>query len=91
MVRLLSARVALAVAVGACSVAVNAAPVKQTPAATLLGATRAKALQGDAAAQFNLGLMYAQGRGVAQDYGVAASWYRKAADQGNADAQGVLG
>ena len=91
MIRLLSARVALAIAVGACSVAVNAAPVKQTTAAILLAATKAKALQGDATAQFNLGLMYAQGRGVAQDYAAAFNWYRKAADQGSVGAQNNLG
>ena len=47
--------------------------------------------QGDAGAQFNLGVMYAKGQGVAQDYAQAVSWYRKAADQGNAGAQFNLG
>ena len=47
--------------------------------------------QGDAAAQFNLGVMYATGRGVAQEYGEAILWYRTAADQGNASAQFNLG
>lgn len=42
--------------------------------------------QGDAAAQYNLGIMYDNGQGVAQDYGAAVKWYRKAADQGDADA-----
>ena len=31
------------------------------------------------------------GRGVPQDYAQAIAWYRKAADQGNADAQNNLG
>ena len=31
--------------------------------------------------------MYAQGQGLAQDCAQAAAWYRKAADQGYADAQ----
>ena len=31
--------------------------------------------------------MYANGLGVEQDYLTAADWYRKAADQGNVDAQ----
>ena len=31
--------------------------------------------------------MYAEGRGVSQDYGVAMAWYRKAAGQGSAKAQ----
>jgi hypothetical protein len=36
---------------------------------------------GDAKAQSYLDLVYAQGRGVAQDYAEAVKWYRKAADQ----------
>jgi TPR repeat protein len=47
--------------------------------------------QGDADAQFNLGVMYDKGQGVAQDYSQAADWYRKAAEQGNANAQYNLG
>jgi TPR repeat protein len=47
--------------------------------------------QGDANAQFSLGLMYNLGRGVPQDDAQAATWYRKAADQGLADAQDNLG
>ena len=52
---------------------------------------RPLAEQGDAAAQFNLGLMYKDGLGVAQDYAEAVRWYRKAAEQGNAAAQTNLG
>lgn len=44
-----------------------------------------------AEAEFNLGLMYAQGQGVPQDDAAALNWYRKAADQGDADAQFYLG
>ena len=47
--------------------------------------------QGDAGAQFNLGVMYAKGQGVAQDYAQAVAWFRKVADQGNAGAQFNLG
>ena len=47
--------------------------------------------QGYATAQFNLALMYYNGRGVPRDYQAAARWYRKAADQGNAKAQYNLG
>ena len=43
--------------------------------------------RGDATAQINLAHMYYKGDGVAQDYTEAVKWYRKAADQGNADAQ----
>jgi TPR repeat protein len=35
--------------------------------------------------------MYYSGEGVAEDYSQAVHWYRKAADQGNADAQYTLG
>jgi hypothetical protein len=42
-------------------------------------------------AQFNLGLMYANGHGVPQDYGEAMKWYWKAAHQGVASAQHNLG
>ena len=34
--------------------------------------------------------MYADGRGVQQSNTEAAAWYRKAADQGDADAMGQL-
>ena len=47
--------------------------------------------QGDAEAQFFLGQMYRQGRGVTQDYAQAVEWYRKAAEQGYAKAQYNLG
>src|SRR5664280_2065138 len=50
-----------------------------------------QAASGDAAAQCGLGLMYAKGRGVRQDYAQAAAWFRKAAEQGSASAQFVLG
>ena len=42
-------------------------------------------------AQFNLGLMYDNGTGVAQDYAEAAKWYRHAAEQGVREAQFSLG
>ena len=47
--------------------------------------------QGDATAQYNLGLMYANGQGVTQSYTEAVKWYRLAADQGFAQAQFNLG
>ena len=47
--------------------------------------------QGHAEEQFNLGGMYDNGHGVAQDYSAAMKWYRMAADQGHADAQCNLG
>jgi TPR repeat protein len=42
-------------------------------------------------AQHNLASMYAKGDGVQQDFKQALAWYRKAAEQGLADAQGNLG
>ena len=53
--------------------------------------TRRLAEQGDADAQFNLGVMYANGEGVPQDEAEAVRWYRLSADQGNAFAQYDLG
>ena len=47
--------------------------------------------QGSAEAQFSLGVMYAEGRGVPQDDGKAVQWFRPAADQGHAEAQVWLG
>ena len=47
--------------------------------------------QGDAKAQYNLGIMYGYGRGVPQDNKEAVKWYRKAAEQGLAIAQYNLG
>ena len=38
--------------------------------------------QGDAFAQFSLGIMYDNGEGVPQDYAEAVKWYRLAAEQG---------
>ena len=51
----------------------------------------ALAEQGDASAQFNLGVLYSNGKGVRQDYFKAVKWYRKAAEQGLASAQYNLG
>ena len=47
--------------------------------------------QGFADAQYSLGVMYDNGRGVIQDYKEAVKWYRKAAEQGYANAQHNLG
>ena len=44
---------------------------------------RTDAEQGDADAQFNLGVMYETGGGVLQDYAEAVRWYRLAAEQGH--------
>ena len=49
------------------------------------------ARDGNAKAQYNLGVMYANGEGVSQDYAEAARYYRLAAEQGDAKAQYNLG
>ncbi len=41
--------------------------------------------------QYNLGNMYANGEGVAQDDAAAVKWFRMAAEQGYANAQFNLG
>jgi len=50
-----------------------------------------RAEQGNATAQNNLGVMYANGRGVAKDDRSAVEWFQKAANQGYAAAQANLG
>lgn len=47
--------------------------------------------QGVASAQFHLGLMYENGRGVRKDHSTALTWFRKAAAQGYAGPQNNLG
>ena len=44
------------------------------------------AAQGFAEAQFNLGNLYENGNGVAQDLKAAAAWYAKAAASGHLNA-----
>src|SRR5271165_3899376 len=53
--------------------------------------TRTKAEQGNVIAEYNLGMMYIKGEGVARDIVEGAKWLRKAAEQGNAAAQYDLG
>lgn len=47
--------------------------------------------KGDVEAQFLLAEHYGQRNSLDADYGVAAKWYQKAANQGNKDAQYKLG
>ncbi len=67
------------------------AAAKRGDYATALREWHPLAEQGVAAAQFNLGIMYDNGRGVPQDYAEAVGWWRKAAEQGHATAQYNLG
>jgi hypothetical protein len=52
---------------------------------------RRAADQGLASAQYDLGVMFANGDGVPKDSAEAVKWYRKAATQGIAPAQYSLG
>ena len=63
-----------------------AAPAVEPAGAT----TETRAGQGDAEAQFSLGLKFAR-EGATQDYAQALQWYRKAADQSHPLAQFNLG
>lgn len=45
------------------------------------------AKEGNAKAQYNIGLLYALGKGAQKDLSHAKKWYEKAAKQGNAKAQ----
>ena len=47
--------------------------------------------QGHAFAQFNLGTLYSEGKGVPQDHKEAVKWFRLAADQGDTFSQYNLG
>src|SRR5262249_3703626 len=59
--------------------------------ATALKLWRPLAEQGNAQAQNQVGNMFYDGKGVAQDYKEAVRWYRLAAEQGYGSAQYLLG
>ncbi|MBY6243546.1 peptidoglycan-binding protein [Methylosinus sp. Sm6] len=61
------------------------------PSRDPLTAIRELASAGDAAAQFELGTRYADGRGLGRDAKAAFQWVQKAAEQGLAPAQYRLG
>jgi hypothetical protein len=61
-----------------------------TDAKGLVG-LRQLAEQGDATAQFAMGVRYATGDEVAQSYSEAVRWFSMAAEQGHIKAQGTLG
>jgi TPR repeat protein len=81
-------RIVAAVAVLTALVLLNVSCEVQTPE---IDALRVRAEAGDAAAQYNLGVMYADGLGVPQDDAEAVRWFRLVADQGHAGAQRNLG
>lgn len=59
--------------------------------ATALAQWQPLAEAGNAAAQYNLGMLHARGEGVPQDYEIAAKWFKQAAEQGQRDAQATIG
>ena len=63
----------------------------QTQTGDLVETLRLAAEQGDAIAQYALGVKYENGRGVPEDETEAVRWYRLAADQGLRAAQFNLG
>lgn len=60
----------------------------QTPE---IDALRARAEHGDVPAQYDLGVLYANGTRVPQEDAEAARWYRLVASRGDAEAQFNLG
>ena len=58
---------------------------------TAVNEWRPLAEQGDALAQYNLGLLYLDGHGVPQSAAEAANWFRRAAEQDYMQAQHNLG
>ncbi|MCX5831033.1 MAG: tetratricopeptide repeat protein [Deltaproteobacteria bacterium] len=63
----------------------------QSAYAKSLRELKALAEQGDAASQFNVGLIYYSGQGVSRDYLEALNWFSKAALQGHTIAQYNIG
>jgi uncharacterized protein len=59
--------------------------------ATALREWKPLAEQGDAIAQYLVGVMYDEGQGVPQNYWTALKWYTLAAEQGNTVAQHKMG
>ena len=91
-------RLLLAVSMCCLVATANAAPLDDAKAANdrdgyaqTVKILRPLAEQGYAAAQTNLGFMYAEGQGVTQDHQEALKWYRLAAAQGFAGAQSNIG
>lgn len=87
--RLLVVAVALLMSVPAMAQIENDGYV-DTPPLTL-DEQMSNAADGDVASQYNLGMKYARGDGVQQDYKVAAKWLEMAANKGDMDAQAALG
>ena len=68
-----------------------AAPLLASQAPADLDGLKAAAERGDAESQYQLGVRYATGNGIATDDAQAARWIEKAATQGHVGAQFDLG
>ncbi|BBL70641.1 tetratricopeptide repeat protein [Methylogaea oryzae] len=66
-------------------------PMPQSEQGRIFSDSLKKAEQGDAKAEYFVGLSYAQGETVAADKAKAVLWMRKSAEQGYSDAQVALG
>jgi len=71
--------------------AIGSGAVNPLSASETIAAIRSMADQGSAAAQYEIAVRYADGRGVGRDARTAAQWFEKAALQGLAPAQYRLG
>ncbi len=69
----------------------NAATLINSDPARAVGACHRQADRGDVVAETALGKMYADGRGVPQDFALAQRWFRLATAKGNPDAEYDLG
>src|SRR5437868_6059560 len=67
------------------------ANIRGVRSAADLSTVRVAAVNGDANSQYELGIRYASGSDVPQDYAEAMRWFQKAAERGNAQAQWRLG
>jgi TPR repeat protein len=71
--------------------AVDTSQTNRTEDEATAEAVRKSAEEGDASAQYRLGLLYEGGVGVPQNYRQAKEWFEKAAKQGHVGAQAELG
>lgn len=69
----------------------NDAPANREENIASLEQLIAKAKSGDSSAEFELGMRYARGVGVKQNYEAAVFWYSRAAESGHVPAQVALG
>ena len=73
-----------------CAAALAVGALAEQTGTPALGDLAQSASQGNPKAQYELGVTYANGDGVAVDYAEAAHWFIEAAHNGNADARRQL-